>query len=129
MSLLNRYYLYGLVPLFITCFILFLVSSSFEVALFFAIGFIWPYSFSTPGLREKLEDKEYRLSFLRLIYRYQYFLEKRLPQPKALAQTLAPFLASSLLLFLHLSLFPLYVLAGSLFYELWRKQISNKLLS
>ena len=66
-SKLNRYYIYGILPAFIICAIITFYASFIDGS-FFMLGFIWPYSYYTPGIEEKLINKYGRFSFLNISF-------------------------------------------------------------
>ena len=73
---LFQYYLYGVFPALII-FAIVALAIHFMAASFFMLGFIWPYSYYTPGLKEKLSENPRKLSLLSMSYRgHDYLFNK-----------------------------------------------------
>jgi hypothetical protein len=119
-SQLNRYYLYGIVPAFII-FSVTLMMSDFINASFYMLGFVWPYSYYTPGLKEKLSKNYGNLSFLSMSFRAHEALFDKVPSLKLapLVRLLAPLIFVSLLSLISFSYSFLWVWLGWLHFELF----------
>ncbi|MCK5884609.1 MAG: hypothetical protein KAG61_13035 [Bacteriovoracaceae bacterium] len=46
--------------------------------LYFASSYLWSFTVITPGVSEKVRSRRYRLSFLKIIYKYQQLMNVRL---------------------------------------------------
>jgi ABC-type antimicrobial peptide transport system permease subunit len=127
-----NYYFWGLTPAFLLAFIFFLFIGNTSFALFFLVGFVWPFAMETPGLAEKAESPTYRFSFLGMTYRLQKDIVEKFSQllPKYMIfSRLIPPLVFSLLMFLIDSNWGISsVLLGwaffELFYHFFRKRFS-----
>lgn len=123
---IKKYYLLGLVPFSIIVFVLFFSGIDILNITIFSIGFIFPYSINTPGLREKVQRYNYRFSFLRfalLIYDFAYDL---IPKYKDyIASLIYPALFSLFITILTLEVSLHFVLLGWACWILFL-QISSK---
>lgn len=118
---LNRYYLKGLVPFLLLVLIVELIPLDIMARFFIYIGYIWPYSIETPGLKEKIQNPKYRFSFMRLVFNLDYFLgefsSKLSPaHGTKIKMALAPFIYCSIMSFVVSDVAPFYCLIGSLLY-------------
>tara|TARA_B110000908_G_C10126879_1_gene390305 strand:+ start:343 stop:741 length:399 start_codon:yes stop_codon:yes gene_type:complete len=125
-SKLNRYYFYGVFPALIVT----LVMSQllhFIDASFYILGFIWPYSYYTPGSREQILNGQKRFSFLGLSFQTHDFIFEKLPQKMLapLVRLVCPLGFVLLLSLISFSYVYCWVLLGWLSFELFFF-ISNK---
>lgn len=122
-SKLQRYYLYGLLP----AIVLWAIISAFVdqvYAIFFLIGFTWPFMYYTPGFEEKATSRSYRFSFLGNLFRAQNMLFERLPENPAVWMTsvlrlVIPLGFTGLLSVLNPSFSPLWTILGWSVFELF----------
>ncbi len=123
---LNHYYLFGVFPaLTITL----IISQAFHFidASFYILGFIWPYSYYTPGSRDEILKGRNRFSFLGLSYQIHDFIFLKLPNKKLapLVRLMCPVGFVILLSLISFSYVYSWVLFGWMSYELFHF-INNK---
>ncbi|EQC48248.1 hypothetical protein M899_3288 [Bacteriovorax sp. BSW11_IV] len=118
---LNKYYLRGLAPFALLVLVIELTPMDIMARFFIYIGYIWPYSIETPGLKERIQNPKYRFSFMRLVFNLDHFLGefslKLSPNHgEKIKMALAPFIYCSLMSFVASDVAPFYCLIGSLLY-------------
>lgn len=120
-SKLQKYYLYGLVPALI---IWGLISAFVDqiYAIFFLIGFTWPFMYYTPGFEEKATSQTYRFSFLGNLFKAQRTLFQRLPENPPVWMTsmmrlVIPLLFTGALSILNPTFSPLWAILGWAVFE------------
>jgi hypothetical protein len=69
----NKYYLYGLLPVFIL-WIVVTVLFGIMASSFFLIGFLWPFLYYTPGFKEKACSQSYKYSLLGNAFKIQNWI-------------------------------------------------------
>ncbi|MCR9204239.1 MAG: hypothetical protein NXH75_06665, partial [Halobacteriovoraceae bacterium] len=115
-SKLHRYYLYGLLP----AIIVWALISAFVnqiYAVFYLLGFTWPFMYYTPGFEEKANSRSYRFSFLGNLFKAQNSLFERLPENPApwmvsLLRLAIPLIFTGLLSIINPSFSPLWTIFG-----------------
>ncbi len=118
---LQRYYLYGLMPVLILWALL-SYGINFMVGLFFLIGYVWPYMYHTPGFAEKASSANYRYSFLGNVFKFQDYLFKRASETKKewtkpVARLCVPFLFSAVISIINPHWTPLWTILGWAVFE------------
>lgn len=119
---LQRYYLYGLVPILI-CWLLLSIFFDQIYGVFFLLGYIWPYMYHTPGFAEKATSRPYRFSFLGNVFKFQNYVFSLLPKEnppywmKAFAHLIVPFLFTGVLSILKPNWSPLWTFLGWMTFE------------
>lgn len=126
----REYYLYGLFPLLIlgTLFS-FLIKSPLSIAVF-VVGFVWPYSLFTPGLKEKITTRKYRFSFMSFVFHFYHFLKSSFGYSRfksLIYRHLGTAIFFSLILFFARDLWILMGLLGSVLFEAfyWLTDVSS----
>ncbi len=124
---IKKYYLLGLTPIFLLTIALLFMGIGYLNTTIFLLGFIFPYSVFTPGLRDKVERNHYRFSFLRfalVIFDFAYDL---IPQYKdALAGLIYPVIFSLFLTLLTLEVNIHFALAGWACWILFHKYVFGR---
>lgn len=120
MSQLNRYYLQGIAPALII-FIVVSFTVHFIDASFYMLGFVWPYSYYTPGLGDKLKNRYGRLSLLNLSYQAHDYLFEKIPNKKItpLVHLIVPVTFVALLSIIAFSLSFLWIFLGWAHFEVF----------
>lgn len=120
MSELNRYYLQGIAPALLG-FIIITIAVHLIDGSFYMLGFAWPYSYYTPGLSKKLEDRYGRFSFLNMSYSAHEYLFSKMPnqQWRPLVHLVAPVLFVGLLSLISFSTSFLWTFLGWLHFEVF----------
>lgn len=119
-SELNRYYLYGIFPALIIFFIITGVSGLIEAA-FYMLGFVWPYSFYTPGLSDKLDQRNHRFSFLGLSKSIHLYLFTKITHHKMapVVRLICPLFFVGCLSIISLSPIYLWTFVGWFLFEIF----------
>jgi hypothetical protein len=75
---MNRplYYRWFLTPLTVTLIILTILQTDFFKLLFFSVAYCWHMALTVPGMRQKVENKSYRFSIVKLIFQWNDVGEK-----------------------------------------------------
>lgn len=120
-------YVWGLIPWALITFTLYFIFPShyYDKALL-SVAYFWHFALSFPSSywQDRLDDKRYRFSFIRLILLAHRFLSRQIPGPDYLVRSISPTLFNVLCLtFTDQGLLPflfglLHSLGGSLAFEL-----------
>lgn len=122
MNMRRRYYLFMLVPLLLFALILiFFGVGHFEICLFLTTV-LFPITIATPGLKEKVLDQKYKFSVLRLFFKVQYLIDRKLKETspwwlKSFHRLFLSFLFASFLFILSPSVNLFYFVLGCLWWE------------
>ena len=73
-----RYYLWGFVPLVAVLAVLIVLGIDIFDVLLFTASFLWLFALGTPGIEERVGEKRYRLSFVRMIVGGDAFFRKQI---------------------------------------------------
>lgn len=122
----NRFSYYGVGLGFIlpVGIILSLIDTSGLNLLFVISSYLWSFTVLTPGVPEKIRSRRYRLSSLKIIYKYQQLMNVRFARHSQsrflipLSRTLAPTLCFGGMSYITGGGNPLFALLGALYFEL-----------
>lgn len=120
---IQKYYLYGLVPVLVLWGLFsFFVDQVY--AIFFLIGFTWPYTFHAPGFEDKASSSRYKYSVLGNLFKFQTALYDRLPENpapwmKPMLRLVVPILLTGVISIINPNATPLWAILGWLCFELF----------
>jgi len=76
MDELKKYYLSATPVLILTLVIQLIFKFKSIIVLYFLIGFLWPYTFNTPGFKERVNEKKNKYSVLNLFNNIGIYIVK-----------------------------------------------------
>lgn len=114
-------FLYLAVPFIVVYILLGLVGVGLLNKLFFSTAFFWNNMLIHPKLKDRAESRRYRLAFLKLVYLFDFYLQKycNRSQNKYLTtflQVLQPLVFATILMIAGGQGNPVYSVFGSLFF-------------
>ena len=120
---LQKYYLYGLMPVLVIWILLSLIVNQLY-GVFFLLGYIWPYMYYTPGFAEKASSRSYRFSLLGNLFKFQSYIftlvgEKPPVWMMPLARLVVPFSMTGVLSMINPNWSPLWTILGWSMFEVF----------
>ena len=119
---LKQYYLVSMGPLFLFGISLLIIGVSTVNVCVFMTSVLFPVTLATPGLKEKISDRKYRFSVLRVFFKIQNIIDKKLKSDspwwlKSFHRLFLSFLFTTCLVIISPAVNPLYFFLGWLWWE------------
>lgn len=138
-SLITKFYFFYLILLIMSWGILSLLGFEFFNIIFFITAFVWHFTLTLPGLRDKVLTRYHRLSFLSVVVRLNHYLQifinlKSNKYASSIIRSISPLLFNLLIYLIggYESIF--FTLLGSFVFEfsflfLYKKIIDREILT